>query len=377
MNCTNHPDMKAKRACSVCGRPFCKHCLVKHKGANLCIPDYVKIHREELAAGQRERERATLEASRQTVLPATSVGMAISMPQKAFPANQASPRGGGERAWSKYMRWWDFGILAGIGILAICAFSSTWAVRVATVLLAAGFCGGIGAKLLLDTKLSEGSKPLGEFLLRSFSCLGAVALALMIGINIANRPAWDKQEIVMAIGDAELPLADAQSVFAAEDDQGIQVKEQTNRVEVTLPSWLVEGTSAQELTARDQEDGIVDKQLHEDGSMTMVFDQKQYEQLLQKMAKDITERFQEILDQYQSIHEIHHSSDFREIILYVDESGYLTGQDSAASAKVGIQGALYQVLSGIRQNQVQVEVLVKDRETDKVIALGLYPSRAT
>ena len=40
MNCTNHPDTEAQEVCALCGKPFCRACLVEIKDRSYCKADF-------------------------------------------------------------------------------------------------------------------------------------------------------------------------------------------------------------------------------------------------------------------------------------------------------------------------------------------------
>lgn len=158
------------------------------------------------------------------------------------------------------------------------------------------------------------------------------------------------------------------------EEQNIDVDKGLLNVEITLPASMFEGEDINSVITEAEKEGIkVTK--NDDGSLTYKMSKAKHKEMMKEIEVTLKESIQEMKESedYTSIQDITHNKSFSEFILVVDKEKYEDSMDSFAIFSLGITGMMYQLYSGVDQDDYQVKIFTKDQATQEVLDETVYP----
>ncbi|MCQ5364732.1 hypothetical protein NOW01_06890 [Anoxybacillus salavatliensis] len=156
-------------------------------------------------------------------------------------------------------------------------------------------------------------------------------------------------------------------------DDSISVDKNLLDVEVTIPSSLFEGQDLDKVIDEAKQDGIKEVTKNPDGSLTYKMTKDKHRELMDEMESGIKEMIEELKkdESFGAIQDIMYNDGFSEFTMVVDKSSFENSFAGLATLGLGINGMYYQVLDGVKDFKVTVNI--KDASTDEVLETIVYP----
>lgn len=160
---------------------------------------------------------------------------------------------------------------------------------------------------------------------------------------------------------------------ATTEAQIIEVDEGLIFVDITLPSWFLEGEdmSTFDPTAYAKENEFKKAVLNDDGSLTVTLSKAKHRELVEETAASLETSFAEYVEGADTpyIRSITHSDDFKEVTISVVRVDYENTFD-ITPFNIGIGVMMYQSIAG---TDFHTEISVVDVDTGDVINTAVYP----
>lgn len=144
--------------------------------------------------------------------------------------------------------------------------------------------------------------------------------------------------------------------------------------QVTLSSFFFDGQTEDEIKAAAKENGYIDCEVNDDGSVTYTMSEKKYDEILDEMKSGFDELAAGCLsgeNKVDSFVDIRHDDDFSEIDIYVDAEKY-TALDGFYALTFYVTGAFYQAFNGVADDDIDVVVNFIDNETEEILNTASY-----
>ena len=157
----------------------------------------------------------------------------------------------------------------------------------------------------------------------------------------------------------------------APDDTAAQQQD----VEITIPKSLISEQASTELTEDQKSMGFKSASLNEDGSLTLVIAESEYDTLMQKLKQNTADSLESIVTDgtYPSVKDIEYNDDFSKITLIVEQQSFDEGLDSLSTLVAGLAGTIYQAYNGADADKLTVTIDIKDLSTGNVFKTVHYP----
>lgn len=166
-----------------------------------------------------------------------------------------------------------------------------------------------------------------------------------------------------------------ESPMAEKDDKTedtLRVDKGLLSVEVTIPSFLLDDISEEDVQQAVKENGYTKYNMNDDGSVTYTMPKGKWKEMLADLKSTLDESITELLtgeDRVVSFKDIEYTEDFSEFNIYVDpeEMGVW---DTLSSFVLYFTGGLYQSFAGHQGDEIDVVVNYLDYETKELIESG-------
>lgn len=153
-------------------------------------------------------------------------------------------------------------------------------------------------------------------------------------------------------------------------DQPVNVDKNSNEVEITLPAVLFNDQNIDEVIENVKKKGISEVIKHDDGSLTYVMSKSVYNDIKEKMEKDIQNVMSRTKKKAETIHEITSNKNYSEFTAIVDQKTYENSIENLITISLGITGLYYQAFIG---NDAHVTISLKDKKTGEVFSVLEFP----
>jgi len=159
------------------------------------------------------------------------------------------------------------------------------------------------------------------------------------------------------------------------EEESIEVDKGLFSVEITLPASFFEGEDIDEVVAKEQEDGISEVKVNDDGSITYKMSKSKHNELMREMRDGLIEYIEEIKnnEDYESIEDITYNKAFSEFTLLVDQEKFDNSFDGFVALGLGITSSYYQIFNGISPDKYKVTIFFKDANTGEILHSIVYP----
>jgi hypothetical protein len=160
-----------------------------------------------------------------------------------------------------------------------------------------------------------------------------------------------------------------------ETDANLEVDKGLLNVEVTLPSTLFENTPEEEIVSNAEKEGFKDVKVNENGSVTYKMSKLEHEKLMDDMDAELKATIEELSrsEDYPSIKEISHNSDYTEFDVTVSKEQYENSFDGFAILTLAISGMYYGAFDGRAGDDLRVIFNLIDDKTNEVFDTSVYP----
>lgn len=145
-------------------------------------------------------------------------------------------------------------------------------------------------------------------------------------------------------------------------------------VKLEIPSTFVTAKTEEEAQKmNDEDDGIIEYTLHDDGSATVVYTKESYGERLSELKENFISQMEEICSQYKTISRIECDDDMRNIKVYItSENDYNNSLDCYALCSVHIYCGSYQVMKG-EYDEIKTYYSLIDDTTGKEFKTNVLP----
>lgn len=162
-----------------------------------------------------------------------------------------------------------------------------------------------------------------------------------------------------------------------EKQDSVEVDKGLLTVEVTIPASFYEGedVNVEEIITEAEKDGVKKVTKNEDGSLTYKMSKSQHKKMLKDMESEIQQTIKEIEsnEDFTSIDSIKSNQSYDEFTLSVNQSEYENSMDGFATLGLAMQSMFYQLFSGVDEEDYQVTIHLKNKDTSKVFDTVVYP----
>lgn len=162
-----------------------------------------------------------------------------------------------------------------------------------------------------------------------------------------------------------------------EKQDSVEVDKGLLTVEVTIPASFYEGedVNVEEIITEAEKDGVKKVTKNEDGSLTYKMSKSQHKKMLKDMESEIQQTIKEIEsnEDFTSIDSIKSNQSYDEFTLSVNQSEYENSMDGFATLGLAMQSMFYQLFSGVDEEDYQVTIHLKNKNTSKVFDTVVYP----
>ena len=172
-------------------------------------------------------------------------------------------------------------------------------------------------------------------------------------------------------------------VACSSNDEAKKEKETENvavdkgllNVEVTLPASFFDGQDIDEVIAQAEEDGAKGVTKNDDGSLSYKMSKSEHKKMMAEMEKEMLAFIEEMetSEDYPSIQTVEYNKSFTEYTVVVDQEAFESGFDGFALLGLAIQSMYYQVFDGVKEEDYQTTVHMKNAETSEVFDTIVYP----
>lgn len=153
----------------------------------------------------------------------------------------------------------------------------------------------------------------------------------------------------------------------------ISVDENLLSVEITLSkSLLGDDITHESLDQSLSENGFDSATLNEDGSVTYKMSKKRHKEFLDELKKSLEETCNDLIngeDAVESFERVTFNDDMTKFDVYVDKAVF-SDWDSFSTLGFYMYGSYYQAFSGVKEEDIDVEVNYIDKDTDEIIKSG-------
>lgn len=159
------------------------------------------------------------------------------------------------------------------------------------------------------------------------------------------------------------------------EEGGVNVDKGLFSVEVTLPASFFEGEDVAETVANAEENGFGEATVNDDGSVTYKMSKSKHKEMMAELAASVEETKTELVESgdFPSIKSVETNKDYTSFTINVDRAAYENSFDAFATMSVGVVGSYYQAFNGIKAEDMEVLIEVKDVDTGEVINSVIYP----
>lgn len=159
------------------------------------------------------------------------------------------------------------------------------------------------------------------------------------------------------------------------ETENVAVDKGLLNVEVTLPASFFEGQDIDEVIAQAEEDGAKEVTKNDDGSLSYKMSKSEHKKMMAEMEKDMLAFIEEMetSEDYSSIQTVEYNKSFTEYTVVVDQEAFESGFDGFALFGLAIQSMYYQVFDGVKEEDYQTTVHMKNAETSEVFDTIVYP----
>lgn len=166
----------------------------------------------------------------------------------------------------------------------------------------------------------------------------------------------------------ETPIAETED----KSEDTLRVDKGLLSVEVTIPSFLLEDITEEDIQQVVKENGYTKYNMNDDGSVTYTMPKGKWKEMVADLKSTLDESITELLtgeDRIVSFKDIEYTEDFSEFNIYVDpeEMGVW---DTLSSLVLYFTGGLYQSFAGHQGDEIDVVVNYLDYETKELIESG-------
>lgn len=159
------------------------------------------------------------------------------------------------------------------------------------------------------------------------------------------------------------------------EEGGVNVDKGLFSVEVTLPASFFEGEDVAETVANAEENGFGEATVNDDGSVTYKMSKSKHKEMMAELATSVEETKTELVESgdFPSIKSVETNKDYTSFTINVDRAAYENSFDAFATMSVGVVGSYYQAFNGVKAEDMEVLIEVKDVDTGEVINSVIYP----
>lgn len=159
------------------------------------------------------------------------------------------------------------------------------------------------------------------------------------------------------------------------EEGGVNVDKGLSSVEVTLPASFFEGEDVAETVANAEENGFGEATVNDDGSVTYKMSKSKHKEMMAELAASVEETKTELVESgdFPSIKSVETNKDYTSFTINVDRAAYENSFDAFATMSVGVVGSYYQAFNGVKAEDMEVLIEVKDVDTGEVINSVIYP----
>lgn len=161
----------------------------------------------------------------------------------------------------------------------------------------------------------------------------------------------------------------------SEEEGGVNVDKGLFSVEVTLPASFFEGEDVAETVANAEKNGFGEATVNDDGSVTYKMSKNKHKEMMAELATSVEETKTELVESgdFPSIKSVETNKDYTSFTINVDRAAYENSFDAFATMSVGVVGSYYQAFNGVKAENMEVLIEVKDVDTGEVINSVVYP----
>lgn len=159
------------------------------------------------------------------------------------------------------------------------------------------------------------------------------------------------------------------------ETENVAVDKGLLNVELTLPASFFEGQDMDEVIAEAEENGAKEVTKNEDGSLTYKMSKSEHKKMMDEMEKEMITFIDEMetSEDYPSIQKVEYNKSFTEYTVVVDQEAFESGFDGFGLLGLAIQSMYYQVFDGVKEEDYQTTVHMKNAETSEVFDTIVYP----
>lgn len=159
-----------------------------------------------------------------------------------------------------------------------------------------------------------------------------------------------------------------------EKGESIEVDKNLLNVEITLPASMFEGEEIDSVISDAEKEGIkINK--NDDGSLTYKMSKSKHKEMMKELETGLLDTIEDMKSSgdFTSIQDIIYNKSYSEFILVVDREAYENSFDGFATLGLGLSGMYYQLFNGVKQDDYEVKILVKDFNSNEIFDEIVYP----
>ena len=144
---------------------------------------------------------------------------------------------------------------------------------------------------------------------------------------------------------------------------------------MTLPAAFFEGEDMNEVVAKAKEEGYGEAKVNDDGSVTYKMSKSKHKEMMAELATSVEETKTDLVESgdFPSIKSVETNKDYTNFSINVDRAAYENSFDFFATMSAGMVGSFYQAFNGVKAEDMEVLIEVKDADTGEVIDSVVYP----
>lgn len=161
-----------------------------------------------------------------------------------------------------------------------------------------------------------------------------------------------------------------------EDKDVIEVDKNLFSVKITIPaSFLSDGDPEQIKAEAEQEEGIKEVTINNDGSITYEMSKAAHKRMIDEMKQELEGTIEEIKNSsdFPSIIDIMANKSYTEFTMVVEREKYENSFDGFAVLGLGMGSMFYQVFEGTDVEKVRVTIHVEDSKTGETFDTIVFP----
>jgi len=148
----------------------------------------------------------------------------------------------------------------------------------------------------------------------------------------------------------------------------------SDTVDVTLPAAFFEDMTEEEIKANAEEKGFINIEVNKDGSVTYTMTKAKQKEILTDLKEEIDESIEDLLkgeNKVASFKSVNYNEDLSKIDVRVDSSQY-SAWDSLYAVTFLMEGAYYQMISGVEADDIDLTVNFIDDSTNEILDTTTY-----